>query len=157
MDESPRIDSRFTAQLLTLMDGIQDLGQVVVLGATNRPDLLDEALLRPSRFDAVIDIPLPDSAGCLKILGIHVCKLPLDKNVNLKSFSLKMQVLTGADIACVVREAAYSALRRTFSLEVVLSEGKELSEQQLAALTVTMEDFHATLDKLLAGISPYAP
>jgi len=150
MDESLRIDSRFTAQLLTLMDGIHDPGQVVVLGATNRPDLLDEALLRPGRFDAVIEIPRPDLAGCLKILGIHASKLPLAGDVNLKSFARKLQGLTGADIAYVVREAAYTALRRSFSLEEVLSEGKELSEQELTALTVTTEDFHTSLDKLLA-------
>lgn len=147
-DESLRLDARFTAQLLTLMDGVHDLGRVVVLAATNRPDLLDEALLRPGRFDAMIEIPRPDAEGCLKILRIHTRKLPLAKNVNLKSFARKLHGLTGADIAYVARESGYTCLRRTFSLEAVLDEAQPLSEEQLASLVVTSADLHAALRKL---------
>ena len=144
-DESLRLDSRFTTQLLTLMDGIHDLGRVFVLAATNRMDLLDKALLRPGRLDRLIEVPLPDTAGCLAILRIHARGLPLAGDVSLKALAGKLAGLTGADVAFFVREAAYACLRRTLDVEEVLKTQAPLSKDALQGLTVTAQDFAAAL------------
>jgi len=140
-DESLRLDSRFTAQLLTLMDGIRDLGRVLVLAATNRLDLLDKALLRPGRFDRLVEIARPDRAGCLKILSLHAGRLPLAESVDLTALARKLDGSTGADIACLAREAAYACLRRTFGLPDLLRESAALPEDKLRGLQVTAGDF----------------
>lgn len=140
-DESLRYDTRFTTQLLTLLDGIHDLGQVFVLATTNRLDLLDPALLRPGRFDRIVEIPPPDQGGRLTILRIHTRGLPLDRGVNLGKISNELDGLTGADIAYLVREAAYAGLRRTLPVESVLRQKSSLSKRKLQSLKVTTEDF----------------
>ncbi|SNS19086.1 ATPase family associated with various cellular activities (AAA) [Humidesulfovibrio mexicanus] len=146
--ESLRLDARFTAQLLTLMDGIYDLGRVFILAATNRPDLLDQALLRPGRFDAVIEIPRPDQAGLKRILEIHARRLPLAEGVDLGKVARRMAGLTGADVAYVVREAAYACLRRSMPLGVALREAGAFSEATLRKLKVSEADLLAALGKL---------
>lgn len=146
--ESLRLDARFTAQLLTLMDGIYDLGRVFILAATNRPDLLDQALLRPGRFDAVIEIPRPDRAGLARILEIHARRLPLAGRVNLVRVARKMDGLTGADVAFVAREAAYACLRRSMPLKDVLGEVEAIPESMLRTLAVTEADLLSALRKL---------
>ena len=78
-----RVTERIVSQLLTEMDGLEDLKGVVVIGATNRPDIVDEALLRPGRFDRLLEITLPDSDARKEILKIHTSKKPLDKTVSL--------------------------------------------------------------------------
>ncbi|WP_460030703.1 ATP-binding protein [Megalodesulfovibrio paquesii] len=153
-NENLRLDARFTAQLLTIMDGVHELGQVFVLAATNRADLLDPALLRPGRFDRIVAIPPPDEAGRLQILRIHAAPLPLHPEVQLEGIARRlagpngMPTMTGADIACLVREAGYAAFRRTFSLEEVLREKTALSEDALQTLQVTVEDFETALRKV---------
>lgn len=144
-DESLRLDSRFTTQLLTLLDGVHDLGRVFVLAATNRPDLLDRALLRPGRFDRLVEIPPPDRDGRRKILEIHARNLPLERNVDLAALAKDMDGLTGADIACLVREAAYACLRRRFDLDDLLGEPAALPEDRLRNLRVTARDFRQAL------------
>lgn len=146
--ESLRLDARFTAQLLTLMDGIYDLGRVFILAATNRPDLLDQALLRPGRFDAVIEIPRPDRAGLRRILEIHARRLPLADGVDLGKVARRMAGLTGADVAYVAREAAYACLRRAMPLGSVLREAEAIPEEALGQLLVTEADLLAALQKL---------
>jgi len=146
--ESLRLDARFTAQLLTLMDGIYDLGRVFILAATNRPDLLDQALLRPGRFDAVIEIPRPDRAGLRRILDIHVRKLPLSGRVDLDKVARRMDGLTGADVAFVAREAAFACLRRASPLDALLREPGPLPEKALRKLRVTEADLLAALRRL---------
>lgn len=146
--ESLRLDARFTAQLLTLMDGIYDLGRVFILAATNRPDLLDQALLRPGRFDAVIEIPRPDRAGLKRILEIHARRLPLAEGVDLGRVARRMEGLTGADVAFVAREAAYACLRRAMPLAAVLRETGTMSEETLRTLQVTEADLLSALAQL---------
>ncbi|MBU1041103.1 MAG: AAA family ATPase [Proteobacteria bacterium] len=146
--ESLRLDARFTAQLLTLMDGIYDLGRVFILAATNRPDLLDKALLRPGRFDAVIEIPRPDRVGLKRILEIHARRLPLADGVDLGKVARRMAGLTGADVAYVAREGAYACLRRSMPLGSVLREAEAIPEEALGQLQVTEADLLAALQKL---------
>lgn len=145
-DANLRLDSRFTTQLLTLLDGIHGLGRIAVLATTNRLDLLDPALIRPGRFDHIIEIPPPDRVGRLKILQIHTRQLPLAKDVSLEAVADALNQATGADIAYVVREAAYSGLRRGISLDAVLSEKKQLQEAMLSKIVVCNSDFSFGLD-----------
>jgi transitional endoplasmic reticulum ATPase len=113
-DPSGVID-RIVNQLLTELDGIQPLRRVVVIAATNRPDLLDPALLRPGRFDKLIYVPPPDYKARVEIFKVHTRKLPLAENVNLEELARKTEGYTGADIAAVCKEAAMLALREVYT------------------------------------------
>ncbi|MEM1948317.1 MAG: CDC48 family AAA ATPase [Candidatus Caldarchaeum sp.] len=113
------VTDRIVNQLLTEMDGMQSLKGVVVMGATNRPDILDPALLRPGRFDRVLYVPPPDKAARLAIFKIHTREMPLDKDVDLEQLAAITEGYTGADIEAVVREAAILAARENISAQVV--------------------------------------
>ena len=102
---------RIVNQLLAELDGIEPLTNVVVIAATNRPDILDPALLRPGRFDKIIYVPPPDTRARLEILKIHTRKMPLAEDVDLELLALKTEGYSGADIAALCREAALLALR----------------------------------------------
>ena len=106
------LEKRVVAQLLTLMDGLDDRGQVIVIGATNRPNALDPALRRPGRFDREIEIPVPDQQGRREILEIHTQPMPLTKGVDLDDMARRTHGFVGADLASLCREAALQALRR---------------------------------------------
>ena len=106
------LEKRVVAQLLTLMDGLDDRGQVIVIGATNRPNALDPALRRPGRFDREIEIPVPDQLGRREILEIHTKPMPLTKGVDLDDMARRTHGFVGADLAALCREAALQALRR---------------------------------------------
>jgi transitional endoplasmic reticulum ATPase len=93
------------------MDGLESLEGVVVIGATNRADLIDPALLRPGRFDRVIFVPPPDERERLAILQIHTRTMPLADDISLQELAKKMDGYVGADIAGVCREAGLSAIR----------------------------------------------
>lgn len=108
-----RMDARFVNQLLSLMDGIEEFGRVCVIGATNRIELIDDALLRPGRFDYRLQVKRPDEEGCLNILNITTKKMPLSPEVDMKHLSQKMTGYTGADISFMAREAAYNCMRRS--------------------------------------------
>jgi hypothetical protein len=146
--ESLRLDARFTAQLLTLMDGIHDLGRVCILAATNRPDLLDRALSRPGRFDAILAIPKPDAQGCLAILTIHTRKIPLAAEADLEHMARRLEGCTGADIAFVAREAARVCLRRGLELDALLAREETVAGEVLAGLRVTEQDMLVALEAL---------
>ncbi|MFZ8903864.1 MAG: AAA family ATPase [bacterium] len=106
------LEKRVVAQLLTLMDGLDDRGQVIIIGATNRPNALDPALRRPGRFDREIEIPVPDQQGRREILEIHTQPMPLTKGVDLNDMARRTHGFVGADLAALCREAALQALRR---------------------------------------------
>ena len=106
---------RIVNQLLAELDGIEPLTNVVVIAATNRPDILDPALLRPGRFDKIIYVPPPDTRARLEILKIHTRKMPLAEDVDLELLALKTEGYSGADIAALCREAALLALREDIS------------------------------------------
>ncbi len=109
-EEGSMVTERVVDTLLTEMDGLRSLKNVVVIAATNRPDILDAALLRAGRFDKMIEIPIPDRAARLDILKIHVKKMPLEK-VDLKEIADATEGFTGADLENLVREAGMIAIR----------------------------------------------
>ncbi|MCS7142832.1 MAG: CDC48 family AAA ATPase [Aigarchaeota archaeon] len=113
------VTDRIVNQLLTEMDGIQTLRGVVVMGATNRPDILDPALLRPGRFDRVIFVPPPDYEARLQIFKIHTAAMPLESDVSLEDLARLTEGYTGADIESVCREAALTAARENIDVSRV--------------------------------------
>jgi len=119
MDQGTKVTERVLNQLLAEMDGLEDLNNVLVIGATNRPDMLDTALLRPGRFDKILLINAPEEEGRLQILKIHTTKMPLAKDVDLNEFAKETNGYTGADLEAVVREAAYFALREDMTAKQV--------------------------------------
>ena len=105
------VTDRIVNQILTEMDGLEKLEGVMVIAATNRPDIIDPALLRPGRFDRVIYVPPPDEEARLEILKVHTRRMPLAEDVDLKEIAKKTEGYTGADLAALCREAAITALR----------------------------------------------
>ncbi|MEM2677435.1 MAG: CDC48 family AAA ATPase, partial [Thermofilaceae archaeon] len=105
------VTDRIVNQLLTEMDGLEKLEGVVVIGATNRPDIIDPALLRPGRFDRIIYVPPPDRAARLEILKVHTRRMPLAEDVDLEKIADATEGYTGADLAALCKEAAIIALR----------------------------------------------
>jgi transitional endoplasmic reticulum ATPase len=133
------VEKRIVSQLLTIMDGLEGRGKVVVIGATNRPNALDPALRRPGRFDREIEIGLPDRNGRLQILQIHTRGMPLAKDVNLDTIADRTHGFVGADLESVSKEAAMSSLRRILP-EIDLSQ-VSIPAELLNKITVTMQDF----------------
>ncbi|MCY0868883.1 MAG: CDC48 family AAA ATPase [Desulfurococcus sp.] len=113
------VSERVVTQLITEMDGIQRMENVVVLAATNRPDLLDPALLRPGRFDKLVYVPPPDYNARLEILKVHTRSVPLDVDVDLAKIAKITEGYSGADIEALVREAVMAALRESLFIEKV--------------------------------------
>jgi len=113
------VTERVVAQLITELDGIRDLNNVVVLAATNRPDLVDPALLRPGRFDKLVYVPHPDYEARLEILRIHTRFLPLVRDVDLQEIARLTENYSGADLEALVREAFLQALRESISVDRV--------------------------------------
>ncbi len=136
-------ERRIVAQLLSLMDGLNSRGKVVVIGATNRPNSIDEALRRPGRFDREIEIGIPDRDGRLEILQIHTRGMPLDEDVDLKWLADKTHGYAGADISALTKEAAMAALRRV--LPDVDLEAEEIPREVLNNILVTKDDFKNAL------------
>jgi transitional endoplasmic reticulum ATPase len=110
---------RVVNQLLTSLDGLERLDNVVVLGATNRPDMIDPALLRPGRFDRLVLVPAPDPAARLAILKVHTKNVPLE-GVDLEALAARLEGYVGADIESLVREAALAAMREDMETKKVL-------------------------------------
>ena len=142
------VERRVVAQLLTLMDGLQARGQVIVIAATNRPDAIDPALRRPGRFDREIEIGIPDYDGRREILQVHTRGMPLERDeengtwLKLDHFARITHGFVGADLAALAREAAMSALRR-YLPEIDLDE--PLPPKLLQEMKVTNDDFKEAL------------
>jgi transitional endoplasmic reticulum ATPase len=141
------VEKRVVAQLLALMDGMQERGQVIVLGATNRPESLDPALRRPGRFDREIEIGVPNAEGRLEILQIHTRGMPLDDDINLQELASELHGYTGADIKALCREAAMKALRR-YLPEIDL-EGDKISPEVLEQMVITTKDFRDGIKEIV--------
>ncbi|MDR0508438.1 MAG: CDC48 family AAA ATPase [Candidatus Methanoplasma sp.] len=139
-------ERRIVAQLLSLMDGLNSRGKVVVIGATNRPNSIDEALRRPGRFDREIEIGIPDRNGRLEILQIHTRGMPLSKDVELEKLADRTHGYAGADISALCKEAAMAALRRI--LPQVDLETEEIPIDILEQISVTKDDFKEALKDL---------
>ena len=119
METGTKVTDRVLNQILSEMDGIEDLTNVIVIGATNRPDMLDSALLRPGRFDRIVYVNAPDKIGRESILKIHTKKMPLAKDVDLKKLAEETEGYTGADMESLAREAAMLALRENKDAKIV--------------------------------------
>jgi transitional endoplasmic reticulum ATPase len=133
------VERRIVAQLLTLMDGLEQRLNVVVIGATNRVNAIDEALRRPGRFDREIVIGVPDTVGRREVLAIHTRGMPLSEDVDLDELARTTYGYVGADISALAREAAIDALRRY--LPQIDLDKKEIPAEILDQLTVTRDDF----------------
>jgi transitional endoplasmic reticulum ATPase len=133
------VERRIVAQLLSLMDGMSTRGKVVVIGATNRVNAIDEALRRPGRFDREIEIGVPDRKGRLEILQIHTRGMPLAKDVNLEKLADISHGYVGADLHALTREAGLGALRRVLPEVDLTSEN--IPAETLRKIIVTMQDF----------------
>ena len=144
------VERRVVAQLLSLMDGLEDRGRITVIGATNRVDAVDPALRRPGRFDREIEIGVPDTAGREEILRIHTRGMPLDDDVDLDQYADHTHGFVGADLESLAKEAAMGALRRVRP-DLDLDDG-ELSADVLDSIAVTDADFR----EALRGIEPSA-
>ena len=133
----PQVTERVVNTILAEMDGLEELQSVVVIGATNRPNLIDPALLRPGRFDELIYVAVPDRAGRRKILEIRSSKMPLAGDVDLDHLAARTERFTGADLEDLVRRAGLFALRGSM-------EAKE----------VTARDFERALEETRASVTP---
>jgi len=132
----PQVTERVVNQILSEMDGLEELNNVVLIGATNRPNLIDPALLRPGRFDELVYVGPPDTAGRRRILAIHTKRMPLAKDVDLEDLARRTENFTGADLEDLVRRAGLTALRRD------LEEGE-----------VTKADFELALSETRASVT----
>lgn len=144
------VERRVVAQLLSLMDGLEERGEVVVIGATNRIDAIDPALRRGGRFDREIEIGVPDRDGRLEILQVHTRGMPLADNVDLEQYAENTHGFVGADLEQFAKESAMTALRR-IRPEIDL-ESEEIPADILESIQVTQAD----LKEALKGISPSA-
>ena len=144
------VERRVVAQLLALMDGLEARGQVVVIGATNRPNALDPALRRGGRFDREIEIGIPNKDSRMEIIGVHTRGMPLDNDVNLASIANVTHGFVGADLSSLTKEAAMNALRRI--LPDLDLEQESIPAEILEKIFITQDD----LNKALSEVQPSA-
>ncbi len=137
------VERRVVSQLLTLMDGLESRGKVVVIGATNRPNAIDPALRRPGRFDREISINVPDREGREEILKIHTRGMPLEK-VDLKDLARHTYGFVGADLASLAKEAAMNVLRKVLP-KIKMDKDEEIPPEVLENLKVNKKDFREAL------------
>jgi SpoVK/Ycf46/Vps4 family AAA+-type ATPase len=129
LETGARVTEQVIAQMLTEMDGLEELTDVVVIAATNRPDIIDPGLLRPGRFDRMILVPAPDKEARFQIIQVHTQNMPLAKGVDLKEIADETDGYSGADLEAVAREAAILALREDISATEVTAKHFEQSMQ----------------------------
>ena len=141
------VEKRVVAQLLALMDGLTDRGNVIVLGATNRPDSVDPALRRPGRFDREMEISVPNADGRLEVMEIHTRGMPIAKDVNLKILSSELNGYTGADMKSLCREAAMRSIRR-YLPEIDL-ETEKIPTKVLQSMEVKLTDFYDAMREVV--------
>ncbi len=145
-DTNGETERRTVAQLLTLMDGLKSRGQVVVIGATNRPDSLDPALRRPGRFDREIEIGVPDADERQQILEIHTRNMPIAEDVDLNKLATTTHGFVGADLESLCKEAAMRVVRRI--LPEIKNDDEEIPEEVLKKIIVTKDDFKSALKEI---------
>ncbi len=141
------VEKRVVAQLLALMDGLTDRGNVIVLGATNRPDSVDPALRRPGRFDREFEISVPNEDGRFEILEIHTRGMPISDDIDLKDLSSELHGYTGADIKSLCREAALKSIRR-YLPEIDL-ETEKIPSEVLQSMEIKLVDFYDAMHEVV--------
>jgi transitional endoplasmic reticulum ATPase len=146
--ESSKVEERVVDTLLTELDGLTELKNVVLIGATNRPDILDPALLRAGRFDKVIEVPMPDLQTRKKIFQVHSKKMPVDKSVDFDQLAKLTEGYSGADIENLCREAGMIAIRKLFK-----EDGSLKVDLNKLQPHVTSEDFELALKTIKPSLS----
>ncbi len=141
------VEKRVVAQLLALMDGLTDRGNVIVLGATNRPEGVDPALRRPGRFDREFEISVPNEDGRLEILLIHTRGMPVSDDVDLKDLASELHGYTGADIKSLCREAAMKSINRY--LPDIDLETEKISSKVLQSMQIKLIDFYDAMHEVV--------
>jgi transitional endoplasmic reticulum ATPase len=151
----PSVTERVVNTLLANLDGLEELQGVVVIGATNRPTLLDPALLRPGRFDELVYVPASEQEGRLRILQIHTADMPLGDDVDLDSIAARTERYTGADLENLVRRAGMQALREDLEADVIpMRYFEEALSQSRASVTPEMEEEYKRLAEELKQERP---
>ncbi|MFA5847093.1 MAG: CDC48 family AAA ATPase [Thermodesulfovibrionales bacterium] len=146
MGSEKQVERRVVAQLLALMDGLESRGHIIVIAATNIPNVIDPAVRRPGRFDREISVPIPDKNGRLAILYIHTRGMPLAEDVGLERLAEITHGFVGADLEALAREAAMSALRKI--LPIIDFELADIPYETLMGLHVTMDNFLEALKEV---------
>jgi len=141
------VEKRVVAQLLALMDGLTERGNVIVLGATNRPESVDPALRRPGRFDREVEISVPNEDGRLEVLQIYTRGMPIDEKIDLRELASELHGYTGADIKSLCREAAIKAIRR-YLPEIDL-ESEKISSEVLQTMGIKLIDFYDAMHEVV--------
>lgn len=141
------VERRVVSQLLSLMDGLEARGKVIVIAATNRPNAIDPALRRPGRFDREIEIKVPDKRGRLEILQIHTRNMPLDSDVNQEKIASVSHGFVGADLEYLCKEAAMKCLRRL--LPELNLEDEKIPPETLEKLIISMADFENAIKEVM--------
>ncbi|MFB5621812.1 MAG: CDC48 family AAA ATPase [Candidatus Nitrosomaritimum yanchengensis] len=141
------VERRVVSQLLSLMDGLEARGKVIVIAATNRPNAIDPALRRPGRFDREIEIKVPDKRGRLEILQIHTRNMPLDSDVNQEKIAAVTHGFVGADLEYLCKEAAMKCLRRL--LPELNLEDEKIPPETLEKLIIRMSDFENAIKEVM--------
>ena len=141
---SGEVEKRIVSQLLTLMDGMKSRGKVVVIAATNRPDIIDPALLRPGRFDRLLYVPPPDKDSRLQIIKIHTKKKPLAENISMDQLASETEGYTGADIASLSSAAVMLALRE----HVSRYDDPKQADSHIRELKIHMRHFEEAMKKI---------
>ena len=144
------VEKRVVAQLLALMDGLTDRGNVIVLGATNRRDSIDPALRRPGRFDREVEITVPDDDGRYDVLQIHTRGMPIAKNVDLKDLASDLHGYTGADIKSLCREAAIKSIRRY--IPQIDLETEKIPYGVLQSMEIKIIDFYDAMREVVPTV-----
>ena len=144
------VEKRVVAQLLALMDGLTDRGNVIVLGATNRRDSIDPALRRPGRFDREVEITVPDSDGRYEVLQIHTRGMPIAKGVDLKDLASDLHGYTGADIKSLCREAAMKSIRRY--IPQIDLETEKIPYGVLQSMEIKIIDFYDAMREVVPTV-----
>ena len=141
------VEKRVVAQLLALMDGLTERGNVIVLGATNRPDSVDPALRRPGRFDREMEISVPNGDGRLEVLQIHTRGMPIADDVELKILASELHGYTGADMKSLCREAAMKSIRRY--LPKIDLETEKIPSKILQSMEIKIIDFYDAMHEVV--------
>lgn len=142
---SGEVERRIVSQMLALMDGLESRGEIIVIGATNRPNAIDPALRRPGRFDREIEISVPNQEGRLAILEIHTRSMPLAEDVSLKDLSSRTYGFVGADLSSLTKEAAMRSIRRVLPK---INWGEEIPSEIINEITVLTKDFDIALTEV---------
>lgn len=151
----PAVTERVVNTILAEMDGLEELRQVIVIGATNQPTLVDPALLRPGRFDELIYVSVPDAAGRERILSIHAAGMPLADDVDLAAIASSTEGFTGADLEDFVRRAGLLALREDLEAESVpMALFEKARKETRASVTAEMEQAYEKIQEELHHESP---